>query len=170
VGTPPTWIPPGASSKAAEVWKENPWTRVSNLLHADRETIRRYLTAGIESFTAQEMAWAIHNGYDVLPGLINKGTLNHLLLGPFARKIIRLNWKAIHDALTHQNALIADIAQRDPQKGRVLSTPEGRRWIDWTTYRVHAFLRVYAKIEGAGRVLPPPGECPIRVAIALPPE
>jgi hypothetical protein len=169
VGLPPTWAPPSASERAKQAWAESPFTRARKLLYADEKTIAEYVTVGIESFSAQEMAWAIHNGFDVLPGLIQKGALQHIILGKFAKKLIRLNWRNIYKALSHPKAIIADIKARDPEKGGVLDSPAGRAWLDWTCFRVVTFLRGYAEIRGGGEILPPPGTCPIRIAQALPP-
>ncbi|HTT74218.1 MAG TPA: hypothetical protein VMG99_08800 [Thermoplasmata archaeon] len=169
MAVPPTWIPPSASQRAQKAWSESPFTRARKLLYADEKTIAEYVTVGIESFSAQEMNWAIYNGYDVLPGLINKGALNHPILGHFAKRLVRLNWQSIHKALTHPRAIIEDVKARDPAKGAVLDSPHGRRWVDWTVYRVHSYLRVYAQIKGGGPVVPPQGEDPIRHALELPP-
>ena len=164
---PPEWAPPSASPRAAAAWKENPLKRGWKLLHADEQTIREYVTIGIESFSAQEMDWAIHHGYDVLPGLIIKGQLNHPLRRPFARKQIYHNWTQIHRALTHPKVLIEDIRRRDPAKAAVIDTPTGRDWLDWTCYRVHSFMRVYAKIRGTGVLAPPSSPNPIHHALEL---
>ena len=64
--------------------------------------------------------------------------------------------------------LTADVPEiLPPAKAAVIDTPTGRDWLDWTCYRVHSFMRVYAKIRGTGVLAPPSSPNPIHHALEL---
>ena len=174
---PPTIIPTEAKTeRARKFWKMHPIRRAMSLIRPSDETVREYTVSMLESYTTHQLQTAISHHWDITPLVRQKARLDHSAIGPIASKLIYLNWDQIWPVLSHPGSIPEMIAANDPDKAAVLSSPEGRVWLDWVCWQLAVMLSYHGHIDMKGRrILPPPGKNPLvnppsnAAMLALPP-
>lgn len=167
---PPTWAPSGATADARQIWEENPLKRATRLLRPDPQILDHYLPVLLSSFSYSDFRQAIELGYDLMPQIQTKGALDHPILGPMARGVIRIQWVYIFQGLRDPALIREKMRARDPQKASLFDTPSGANYLNWLCYHLLWMLYQRGKIRGEMRVAPPPSSCPMHQGLCVMPS
>lgn len=174
-------VPPSAKTeRARQFWEnKNPLTNIRKALRPTEEDLDEWIMILLESFSTSEMAYCIANYYDMLPVLAQRSLIEERWYGKLVKVLVKLHWqRLILRYLGHYPNMMGVLERRDPAKASLLRTKEGMIWWSWFAYRTMVYLRYHAGIEGGGKILPPPGVCPLRPLphrehygpLTLPPE
>ncbi len=174
---PPTTIPTEAkTARSQKFWKMHPVRRAMSLIYPSDETVREYTVAMLESYTVRQLQTAITHHWDITPLVRQKAQLDHSVIGPIASKLVWINWTKIWRVLSRPGSIPEMIAANDKAKAAILTSPEGKVWLDWVCYRLAVMLAYHGHIDmKGGRILPPPGPNPLvnppsnAALLALPP-
>lgn len=166
------WVPPHASEAAKKEWQKPWYARAREFLFPDTETFRNYMLALLESFTVEELDAAIKTRRDLVEAFVVVGKLRHRMVKPFVRFALQRNHQqAFHWLVgwpdhpqTGPVGMLADLSARDPEKGRMLSTPDGWTWFVGECFELAAFFRWFARLDKSPydwpEILPPPNHRP----------
>ena len=148
--------PKKATKFAFDLWTQSVGQRIQLLINPGPDTAAMFIRAGLESFDVGDLALYIRESRDVIPVLREWMALDHDIVRPWAKTIIRIWWPYIFPAAMNPAQMLADIERDDPAKGQLLRTKEGLAWFNATVYNLITFFRAYAQIQGDGVIQPPP--------------
>ena len=168
---PPTVVPEQARGAYRDVLSMG-WMERARLFLSEPspETVEDLILSGFASFTPSQAYHAVANGIDVLPITIKEAWLNSVIIRPWAKRIIRRNWKTIRNLLVgHLNdpmsgppGILGRMLRSQSWLGSVFSTPAGWQWLSWTCFNLAVYLQDYAKITDGEPITPPPFPNPIK--------
>ncbi len=133
--------------------------RVRLLLNPDPAVAREFVEVGIESFGVADLQRAVVIHLDLVPYFREWLQLDNEFVRPFAKRFLRIWWRDIYTAASNVPKLIEDVKRMDPEKGAILDSPEGRRWLNTNIYNLMTYFRAYGNIkdaDGVGRPIAPP--------------
>jgi hypothetical protein len=165
---PQTWVPKNADPRARQAWEEHPLARARKLLRPNPKILDEYLPILLGSFSYQDFASAIDRNYDLLPMIRTKGALDHPILGPLGRAVIRIQWAYIFDGLMKPAVIRDKLRTLDPAKASLFDTPKGGIYLNWLCYHLLWMLYERGKIRGGMRVPPPKSVCPLHNGMCTP--
>ena len=162
-----THVPPNASERAAEFWKEGWISRARRFITpGNDELIRSMFVVLAESFSLQEFDYAVRTGYDLIPEL-QRRYLDNRFSRRIARAIIRIQWSAVFRYLMHPATCRELIRQVDPAKGAIFDTPQGQAYLNWLAFHLLLLLRDKGEIKDCPIIRAPPGVCAIHHSLCM---
>lgn len=167
---PPTVVPEQARGVYRAVLSMG-WMERARLFLSEPspETVEDLILSGFASFTPSQAYHAVANGIDVLPITIQKAWLNSWVVRPWARRVIKRNWKTIRhllvgsaiDPMSGPPGILGRMLRSQSWLGAIFSTPAGWAFLEWSCYNLAVYLRDYAKIPDNEPITPPPMPDPI---------
>lgn len=104
-----------------------------------REWVRRLIEWGFRRLTPEKLMSAIETNYNPLLIAFNHFHLQHPLVEPIARLLLKMYWDIAEEYLLDVNRVRATLSE-DPEIEKLVSTPEGINYLNRVVPHCYDFL------------------------------
>lgn len=115
---------------------------VSELKDLNDDKVHEWVARGLQFLSAPHLQQAVDTDADLIRVFSNHFHMEHSLVRPIARFILRAYWHELSDTITNVPKLYNLIADT-PEKRQVMNNPKARLWLNRRVGEFYAWIYDY---------------------------